>query len=381
MHAHHARTGRTLTALTGALLLSAGASADPRNYRLTINPPAGSGTFSLTVGAPFVIGGATGSDLIGSYDPVTNATGTRTRPGLVFANFSDNQRVPLTTGSSNFSASNTSNPSRPAGGLTILINPEAGSCALAGLTVDVLNGAPIAFTPTVTIGWSTFTERNPTGFVPGTTTTQPLGNASINAVTATQVNTIDVGTLTPTGPNQYTFSVPMNVRVTADATLDSQPFPVDPQSAAVVVSGSLTVAGASASGGASTSLDANQVQPGPSAQPPLPFTEPVFGGNLLLRITLGDVTVTATTTVNVQAAGPRFAIADIATAGSAAPVPDGFLTGDDFDLFIQAFFSEQRDAIGRLIADVASSGGTLGVPDGFITGDDFDAVIVAFFTG
>ncbi|MBL8991226.1 MAG: hypothetical protein JNJ48_06565 [Phycisphaerae bacterium] len=378
---HLARTTFALAALAGALLWPAGAVADPRNYRLTINPPAGTGTFSLQVGAPFVIGGATGSDLIGSYDAVTNPTGTRTRPGIVFSNFTDNQRVPLTSGSSNFTASNTATPSRPAGALTVMINPTGGSCAIAGLSVNVLNGAPIAFSPSVTIGWNTFTERNPSGFVPGTTITQPLGNASINAVTATQVNAVNAGTLTPAGPNQYTFSVPMDVLVTADATLDGQPFPVDPQTATVVVTGTVTVTGASASGGASTSLNSTQVQPGPTPQPPFPFTEPVFGGNLLVRITLGDVTVTAATTINVQAAGPRFAVADIATAGTAAPVPDGFLTGDDFDLFIQAFFAEQRDAIGRLIADVASSGGLLGEPDGFITGDDFDGFILAFFTG
>ncbi|MBL8990197.1 MAG: S8 family serine peptidase, partial [Phycisphaerae bacterium] len=47
--------------------------------------------------------------------------------------------------------------------------------------------------------------------------------------------------------------------------------------------------------------------------------------------------------------------ADIALS-SGAPGKDGVVTGADFDLFIQAFFSEQRDAQNRLIADVAVAG-------------------------
>lgn len=74
--------------------------------------------------------------------------------------------------------------------------------------------------------------------------------------------------------------------------------------------------------------------------------------------------------------------ADIATSGSADPLsgPDGFLTGEDFDVFIQAFFSELRNNAGVLIADLTDDSGT-GPPDGFLTGADFDRFILLFFTG
>jgi len=59
---------------------------------------------------------------------------------------------------------------------------------------------------------------------------------------------------------------------------------------------------------------------------------------------------------------------------------DGFTTGADFDLFVQAFFTGQTDADGDLIADVTNNDGT-GGPDGFLTGSDFDFYVQAFFTG
>ncbi|MBL8991486.1 MAG: hypothetical protein JNJ48_07905 [Phycisphaerae bacterium] len=90
------------------------------------------------------------------------------------------------------------------------------------------------------------------------------------------------------------------------------------------------------------------------------------------------------------AQGPRLTLrvrlcaADTATSGSADPQagPDGFLTGEDFDVFIIAFFAELVDAqTGRKIADIAAAGtGELG-PDGFLTGEDFDRFIIEFFSG
>ncbi|MCW5765063.1 MAG: hypothetical protein KIT68_03695 [Phycisphaeraceae bacterium] len=60
---------------------------------------------------------------------------------------------------------------------------------------------------------------------------------------------------------------------------------------------------------------------------------------------------------------------------------DGFITGNDFDLFIQAFFQELvNPSTGYKTADVAAGGGGQ-YPDGFITGEDFDRFIELFFSG
>ncbi|MCW5765781.1 MAG: hypothetical protein KIT68_07380 [Phycisphaeraceae bacterium] len=77
--------------------------------------------------------------------------------------------------------------------------------------------------------------------------------------------------------------------------------------------------------------------------------------------------------------------ADVATEGSAQPFidgPDGFITGTDFDVFVQAFFQEIRrpEPTGPYIADLTNGDGT-GGPDGFVTGADFDFFIVKFFAG
>ncbi|MBL8991227.1 MAG: hypothetical protein JNJ48_06570, partial [Phycisphaerae bacterium] len=62
--------------------------------------------------------------------------------------------------------------------------------------------------------------------------------------------------------------------------------------------------------------------------------------------------------------------------------PDGFITGTDFDVFVQAFFQEIRrpEPTGPYIADLTNGDGT-GGPDGFVTGSDFDFFIVKFFAG
>lgn len=80
---------------------------------------------------------------------------------------------------------------------------------------------------------------------------------------------------------------------------------------------------------------------------------------------------------------PVTCLADVATEGSSDLLsgPDGFITGTDFDVYVQAFFTEARrfcDA--RLIADVTDAPGT-GPADGFVTGADFDRFIESFFSG
>lgn len=75
--------------------------------------------------------------------------------------------------------------------------------------------------------------------------------------------------------------------------------------------------------------------------------------------------------------------ADIATEGSSDPNagPDGAITGADFDLFVQAFYTEFRNTQGVLIADIAASGSGAPQPDGFVTGEDFDSFVQAYFAG
>lgn len=73
--------------------------------------------------------------------------------------------------------------------------------------------------------------------------------------------------------------------------------------------------------------------------------------------------------------------ADIATEGNPSPNagPDGFITGADFDLYVQCYYTEFRNAQNILVADITDGTG-LGGPDGFVTGVDFDKFVQLYFT-
>ena len=70
----------------------------------------------------------------------------------------------------------------------------------------------------------------------------------------------------------------------------------------------------------------------------------------------------------------RACLTDITGIGGPPTLPDGLLTGDDFNAFIAAFASNST------LADIVAIGGVQ-PPDGRITGDDFVAFIAAFAQG
>ena len=74
-------------------------------------------------------------------------------------------------------------------------------------------------------------------------------------------------------------------------------------------------------------------------------------------------------------ADPACNLADLTGIGGPPSIPDGLLTGDDFNAFIAAF------SAGELLADLTGIGGPPSEPDGLITGDDFNAFIAAFAAG
>lgn len=78
-----------------------------------------------------------------------------------------------------------------------------------------------------------------------------------------------------------------------------------------------------------------------------------------------------------------YCLADVATEGNSSlnAGPDGYVTGIDFDLYVQAYFTEFRNTQNVLVADVATAGSGAPVPDGFVTGEDFDLFVQEFFAG
>lgn len=72
---------------------------------------------------------------------------------------------------------------------------------------------------------------------------------------------------------------------------------------------------------------------------------------------------------------PQPSLADV-VQGNGLPGPDGFVTGADFDAFVEFFFK------GDDLADVATEGNPdiFAGPDGQVTGVDFDAYIILYFS-
>ena len=71
---------------------------------------------------------------------------------------------------------------------------------------------------------------------------------------------------------------------------------------------------------------------------------------------------------------PAWCRADVTGVGGPPALPDGLITGDDFNAFIAAFAGTES------LADVVGIGG-LPPGDGLVTGDDFNAFIAAFAGG
>jgi hypothetical protein len=116
------------------------------------------------------------------------------------------------------------------------------------------------------------------------------------------------------------------------------------------------------SSGGLAAIDFYGGEPTPVGQQPVGITSMVI-----------DDLVVSTLSVEGTSVTPPSCPGDIVSVGGLPP-PDGLITGDDFNAFINAF------AAGDLLADVVAVGG---IPpgDGLLTGDDFIAFINSFAAG
>ena len=314
-----------LPALASAVLLTVAASAHGgEGYSLTINQPQSLLTYTFNASSPFT-GTMTG-------DP--NATPpSRLRQGSAFSTtipacaFVTNcGSVPLLTndllaisGSLGASASSTpGSPVRPGGSVDIEI---AGSASAArNLSMNLVASGAIDLT----------TNLNSLSYPPfcaatGTSTSVictlpfcgainfPITGVSLTAFQVVQQPGVASGTLVPTGPNTFDFSIPMTVTVTPAVTFNGGPITTDPQTLPIVLSGTLTRSGGTASINGATTITFNPSPNNtPTTFPPIPFmipaTSPACAGlNVLLGTTTNGSSVDSVSTANIVAGGPRIA--------------------------------------------------------------------------
>jgi hypothetical protein len=344
---------RFIACLAAGLSCLSPALAD--TYVFTVSPATSSASWNLSVNAPFQVSGDPRSFIVGNYDAAANPTGTRTLTGLIGTDNGLNNPINLSNGSVSASGGSGQTPLHPAGGMALNLNPAAGACDLSGVSLDLLNGSTITIAANASITYPSFRTRQPTCTVfGGIPLNIPVGNGSVTALTAVQTNESDPGTLTPSGPGQYTFSVPMNLTVSITATLNGAPFPIDPQILPVVLGGTVMVTGDTATLSATLSISSDQTQPGPITLDPIAFDEPLCSGHLLMNLVLASVQTTVNSSSSLAASGTRTCTsATIASSPSGRSVQEG----DPTTFTVQASGSPQFSYVWRRGATVLANGG------------------------
>lgn len=218
-----------LAGVIGALSL---ASAQLYDFTVVAPPSGISGNLSIST--------STEGTLVGNYNPDTNPSGTRTKPGI-FGSFGPTENVPVNV---SIGAAIGGNINRQAGGtFRATVDGNNNTITFENLSVNFLANGPAVLPVTLTIAGESFRTRNPTStyILPSQGISFPIGTVNLSQFTAVQTGA-GAGVLTPTGPDQYDFTAGVLVDLTFAADLLGNPFAqtvpiVLPLQGQVVVSG------------------------------------------------------------------------------------------------------------------------------------------------
>lgn len=337
------------------------ALAAPTTYSFTINRAASGVTGSFSSSAN------TSGTLIGNWDAATNSTGTRTKPGL-FGTFGSTENVAVGV-QINGTITNNSLSTDTTGTFQFSIDPATNTCAVAGYSANLLNGATLTIPVNATIQTASFRTRTPDSTYPGgIPVTLPVGDATVTALAMVQDPGTATGTLTPSGANTWTFAVAPVVTMTASFTLLGNAIDAPSTPAPIAMTGTITVSGNTASISSSFPVTITQTQQPNTILPQAPADIPTVlptgsTAHVLLDLTLTQTTVNVQVSTHSQAAGTRVRCAADLDDGSGTGTPDDAVTIDDLLYFLG------RYEAGSVAADLDDGSGT-GVHDGAVTIDD-----------
>ncbi len=217
-----------------------------------------------------------------------------------------NDLVPFTgTGTINGSGSNI----QPTGTFTLELNTVTNQARLLSASFDLLGTSSAAAAALLdNFSVPSFCAINPGCLVPIPITIDlPLGDATISDVLADLDAGPYTGTLTPTGPNQYNFSINAIFAITPSVEFLGSPFNTGTQSVPVVFSGSATVTGTTLAVTSSLNLQFMQMEPTPVVLPESPFTITGVGIceglNLLLAATITSSSASFSSMSTIVSAG------------------------------------------------------------------------------
>lgn len=208
------------------------ASAQLYDFSVVAPPSGVSGNLALSA--------RTQGTLVGNYDPNTNPTGTRTKPGI-FGSFGPTENVPVNVsiGASVDGAINRN----ASGAFRATISGSTGTIVFENLSLNLLANGAVSLPVSITIAGESFRTRNPDSvyILPAQGVTIPIGSITLTQLEAVQTS-VGAGVLTPIAPNQFQFTaaIPVDLAIAANllGTPLSQTVPfVLPLQGTVVVSG------------------------------------------------------------------------------------------------------------------------------------------------
>jgi len=280
--------------------LSSVSLAVPVQYDFALKP-AQSG-LNATVGVNFSSGGT----LIGDYNADTNPTGTRTKPGI-FGSFGATENLPVAV---TLGAGLNGHPvTRSSGGFRMTFDPALGVASISDYAVNLLSDGPEALTASISLQTESFRTRNPSSIYPGNVPiTIPVGQLTLNSLTATQVGVASPGVLTPTAPNEYDFVIAPLVQLAGSIDVFGTMMDLPGTPTLLPITGHLVVNGDTAEIISMQPLDLSQ-----SADPNLAIPQQTLAlptilppgqtANVLLDLTLDQVAANLSGSINSRANG------------------------------------------------------------------------------
>jgi len=285
--------------LVCAVVAVCGTAAAAQEYQFVINPSPSGLSGSLSVGLD------TGGTLIGNYNEQTNPTGTRTKPGI-FGTFgaTENVSVPVSVAVNVAGGLN----STSSGGFRLNLNPGAGQLSIDTYSADFLKSGPINLPITLGLLYDSFRTRAPSStFIGGFPLNIPFGEASLTQLSAEQIGSAP-GTLIPTGPGTFDFTLSPIVQITAEFSALGNSFMVPGAPAPLLLQGSLVLTGNTAHFvSIQPVVQGGSIMPG-LALPQIPFDLPTIlppGGTaqLLMDLTLQEVAISLDAMLTTDATG------------------------------------------------------------------------------
>lgn len=292
-----------MVALSWVGLVSAGMTVGGRAWgaipiEFTLTPPSGVAFES------FGVSGDTSGTLKGNWDPESNPTGTRTKPGI-FGTFGATENVPVPTSVDLLVGG--SPQVGLGGGLGLVLSPSAGTAEVRGFAATGVGGSGL--TVSARVVFDAFRTRSPTSTFPGgIPVTVPLGSGQLQALSLTQVGLGD-GAVTDDGGGRYTLAVPVLVAVTGVVEALGNVIGFGPVVVPVSLVGEVLLDGAGGAvlaGGAGLSV--SQTQAVDIELPPLPLALPTVlppgdVANVVFTLTLEQIAASLVGDLNLTATG------------------------------------------------------------------------------